>query len=292
MFPDLVKTVISDADTVISVLLTNDRFRTMFLDEESQLREELIKIREIALLIEGTPNEVAWRVYDHCSTVTRLYAVYEKFVKSLITNWLEILPACVVEYKDLEERIRESHRIGTGRLLVDLSKNRFKHLPLKRVVSSLFSGVNEDSEYDLIPDAFLLHEQNLRKDELNKLICNAGIDNAWSWIQNHREVKQYISDDKKAESELDQLILFRNQAAHGAIEVDEILGVGSLVELAEFIKVLCISLEELFAFHVIEKKAAIKEFTCIGSITEWFDRPNAATVYTQVHPERFSSRQK
>jgi MAE_28990/MAE_18760-like HEPN len=278
MFQDLVKTVISDADTVTSILLTNDRFRTIFLDEENQLREELIKIKEIASLIDGTPNEVAWRVYDHCSTVTRLYAVYEKFVKNLITDWLEFLPNCITEYKDLEKRIRDTHRIGVGRLLVDLSKNRFEHLSVEKVVRSLFSGVNEESEYDLIPDAFLLHEQNLRKDELNKLICDAGIDNAWDWIQNHREVKQYMADDKKAESELNQLVLFRNQAAHGATEVDEILGVRSLVELAEFVKVLCMFLEELFAFHVLEKKAAINKFTYIGNITEWFNKPNAGVA--------------
>lgn len=278
MFQDLLQAVISDVDAVASVILTNDRFRTIFLDEKSQLREELIKINELALLVDSTPNEIAWRVYDHCSTVTRLYAVYEKFVKNLITGWLEVLPNCVPQYVNLEERIRETHRTGVGKLLVDFRKNRFQHLTLKRVVNSLFSGVNEDGKYDLIPDAFLLHEQNLRRDDLNKLICDVGIDNAWNWVENHREVRRYVADEKSAANELNQLVLFRNQAAHGAIEVDEILGINNLVELVEFVKVLCISLEELFAFNVLEKKVAINEFTCIGSITEWFDQPDAGVA--------------
>jgi len=278
MFQELLQVVISDVDTVSSVLLTNDRFRTIFLDEKNNLREELKKFEELSLLITGTPSEVGWKVYDHCSTVTRLYAIYEKFVKSLVASWLRLLPNCVAQYKDLEERIRDTHRIGVGRLLVDLSKTRFNHLSIEKVVSSLFYGVHENAEYDLIPDAFLLYEQNLRKDELNKLICDAGIDNAWNWVENHREVKRYIADEKSAGKELNQLVLFRNQAAHGAIEVDEILGVNSLIELADFIKVLCISLEELFALSVLEKKAAIGKFSCVGNITEWFDKPNAGVA--------------
>lgn len=278
MFRTLLQVVIADTNTVSAMLLTNDRFRTTFLDRESQLRQELERFEEIRLLIGDAPDETSWRVYDHCSTVTRLYAIYENFVKKSISRWLELLPSCVAQYRNLEERIRDTHRIGVGRLLIDLSKNRFNHLSIERVVGSLFQGVNESAQYDLIPDAFLLHEQNLRREELNKLISNVGIENAWHWIENHREVKKYVADEKSAESELNKLVLFRNQAAHGAIDVDEILGVNSLIEFVEFVRVLCIALEELFALSFLEKKVAIGELTYIGNIFEWYSKRDAGVA--------------
>ena len=277
MFTELLDLVISDANAVHQILVTNDRLRKI-LDKDNQIRSRLEEIDELKLLINDSPHETSWRVCDHCSAVTRLYAIYEQFVKNLIIGWLDLLPNYIVKYEQLEERIRNTHRVGVGKLLIDLSKDRFNHLPIEKVVGSLFDGISGKNNYNLIPEAFLLQEQNLRKAELNRLICNIGIENAWDWIENHRNVKEYIADEKKAEYELNQLVLFRNRAAHGAIDVDEILGVGSLTELVDFTKALCIALEELFAYSALEKRTGSGEFIKIGDITEWFAEPDAGVA--------------
>jgi len=151
--------------------------------------EDPVKLTEIIRVI---PEKNEWQSYEHCAAVTRLYAVYENFVEDLISQWLRSIPQLGTSYSDLDERIKNTHREGVGRLLLDLKKKRYQNLSENDVIKGLFYGVNDNKKYDLIPDAFLLHEQNLRKDELEKLFADAGIANAWMWVNNHISVKQFV----------------------------------------------------------------------------------------------------
>ncbi|WP_446358366.1 MAE_28990/MAE_18760 family HEPN-like nuclease [Coleofasciculus sp. A1-SPW-01] len=136
-------------------------------------------------------------MYDHCAVVTRLYAIYERFVENLIREWIQVLPDLFPVYADLEERICNTHRIGVARLLLDLTKNRFGHLSIEEVIRGLFYGASgTGTKYELLPDAFLLHEQNLRREPLEKMFADAGIGNAWTWVEKYRKIKNFISWNK------------------------------------------------------------------------------------------------
>ncbi len=200
-------------DTIRAIILTNQKLREIAIATKQE-SEESVKITE---LIEVIPEENEWRIYERCAAITRLYAVYEKFVEDLIFLWLEFLPEQVSSYSDLDERIRNTHREGVGRLLLDLKKKRFKTLQEIDVVKELFDGITGKEKYYLIPQAFLLHEQNLRKDELDRLLADAGIADAWRWVN------KYMESQNISERRLNELISYRNDAAHGAV-VDEILG--------------------------------------------------------------------
>jgi hypothetical protein len=64
---------------------------------------------------------------------------------------------------------------GYRRLLIDIKKNRFQHLSVEKVVQGLSCGITDTGKYELLPDAFLLHEQNLRKEVLETVLKNAGL---------------------------------------------------------------------------------------------------------------------
>ncbi len=275
-------TVRENISTVRSIIKTNDRLREVAFGKNAVREQESNEYAELfTTLIQDIPKARDWRVYEHCATVTRLYAIYERFVEDLVSDWLGLLPGLFPSYSDLEERIRNTHQIGVGRLLLDLKKNRYKHLSLEEVVRGLFCGVTGEEEYELLSDAFLFHEQNLRRETLEKLLADAGIPNAWAWIDKHRTVKDFVEEvrgnQNTAEGELNELISYRNDAAHGA-PIDNFLGSTALLELSGFIETLCQALAELVTYQVIERKKSIGQAREIGRITEWFKQPKAGVA--------------
>lgn len=281
MFDELLKIVSVNISTVHKIIHTNDRLRGIVFRKDTPTQQESDENTQFTKLIEGVPSEQEWLVYDRCAVVTRLYAIYERFVEDLIAEWLELLPDIVTEYSDLEKSIKDTHQIGVGRLLLDLKKKRFEHLSINEVIQGLFDGVTGQEKYKLIPDAFLLHEQNLRREVLEKLFADAGMSKAWDWVDKHRNVKQFIEEvrgsQNTAEGELNELITYRNDAAHGAI-VDDILGTKELLELGDFVENLCQALAELVTFQVISRQTAIGKAKEIGQVTEWFKKSRAGVA--------------
>ncbi|WP_333243854.1 MULTISPECIES: MAE_28990/MAE_18760 family HEPN-like nuclease [unclassified Microcoleus] len=238
---------------------------------------------EFAALIEEIPSKDEWRIYDRSAVVTRLYAIYERFVEDLISDWLRRMPDLVPRYSDLGEKIQNTHREGIGRLLIDIKKNRFQHLSVEKVVQGLSCGITDTGKYELLPDAFLLHEQNLRKEALETVLKNAGIDEAWKWVSNHKEIKYFVEEvrgrQNTAEGELNQLVDYRNEAAHGS--TNQILGTQELLDLGDFVEALCKSLADLVTYKIILLQKALGLVREIGEITEWFKKQQAYVAKVQ-----------
>ncbi|AFZ08175.1 hypothetical protein Osc7112_3833 [Oscillatoria nigro-viridis PCC 7112] len=279
MFDELLKTVCLKISTVRSMIKINDRLRKIVFQDSSDIKQ-LKENPEFAALIEVISSKPEWRIYDRCAVVTRLYAIYERFVEDLISDWLRLMPDLVPRYSDLGEKIQNTHREGIGRLLIDLKKNRFQHLSVEQVVQGLSCGITDAGKYELLPEAFLLHEQNLRKEVLETVLKNAGIDEAWKWIINHKEVKYFVEEvrgsQNSAEGELKQLVDYRNKAAHGS--ADEILGIQELLDLADFVEALCKSLADLVTYNIILRQIDRGLVSEIGKITEWFKKPQAGVA--------------
>jgi hypothetical protein len=279
MFEELIEKASVKISTVRAIIKTNHRLRSIVF-RDSLNKQKLEENPEFTALMEVISTEKEWEIYDRSAVVTRLYAIYERFVEDLISDWLRLLPDLVPRYSDLEEKIQNTHREGIGRLLIDIKKNRFQHLSVEKVVQGLSCGITETGKYELLPDAFLLHEQNLRKEVLETVLRNAGIDEAWKWVTNHKEIKYFVEEvrgsQNTAEGELKQLVDYRNEAAHGS--VDEILGTQELLELGDFVESLCKSLADLVTYNIIllqTKQEVVRE---IGKITEWFKKPQAGVA--------------
>ena len=280
MFENLVEIVNVNINSIRAIIQTNDRLRKIV--EEGRVNIQRPKDnQEIVELLKGVPNEKEWELYEHCAVVTRLYAIYERFVEELISTWLQYLPQLVENYLELDEKIHNTHREGVGRILIEFKKDRFKDLSENQVIRGLFYGTtNPNKNYELLPEAFLLHDQNLRKDILEKLFTDAGISNTWQWVVKHRKVRNFIEEirgnQNTAVTELNQLISYRNEAAHGV--VDQILGTQELLDLGDFIKALCQALAELVTYQIIQKQTSIGKAKEIGEITEWFKKSKAAVA--------------
>ncbi|WP_242038874.1 MAE_28990/MAE_18760 family HEPN-like nuclease [Anabaena lutea] len=269
----------ANISTIRSIIKTNEKIRDIAFGDVSLHKEETKIV--FMNIFQDTPKLNDWRVYDHCAVVTRLYAIYETFVEDLIRDWLIILQELFPSYSDLDESIRNTHQNGVGRLLIELKKNRYSHLTVEEVTRGLFYGNTGEGKYELLPDAFLFHEQNLRKDTLNKLLTDAGVPNTWSWILKNRYIMHFVKEiranENSVENELDTFISYRNDAAHGT-NIDDFLAANALLELCDFVEALCQALSELVTYQVIEKKKLIGQIQEIGKITEWYQEPKAAIL--------------
>ncbi|MGB3534967.1 MAG: MAE_28990/MAE_18760 family HEPN-like nuclease [Microcoleaceae cyanobacterium] len=279
IFQKLLRRAEDNISTVRSVIQTNENIRKVIFGYKNVQQQSIDCQQLLDLIQKDIPKPRDWKIYDHCAAVTKLYAIYENFVEDLIRDWLSLLPEICPNYNDLEEIITKTHQLGAGRLLIDLNKKRYKHLSFEDVVNSLHSGIDNSGSYELLADAFLFHEQNLRKDTLNKLLADAGINDSWLWIEQHTAIRDFVAQGSQntAEGELNELIVYRNDAAH-TTSIDNSLGFNALLELCTFTESICQALTDLFTYKVIEKKAKIGKAKYIGKITEWFKKPQAGVA--------------
>jgi hypothetical protein len=108
---------------------------------------------------------------------------------------------------------------------------------------------------------------------------------SWQWVQHSEAILTFLSgngkDDPKAvENELRDFIDYRNEAAHGPVSVDSLIGLSSLLEFADFIERLCQTIRELVSWAIIKLKAESEGAVKIAKITEHFE--NDAIIATTV----------
>ncbi|MTJ55089.1 hypothetical protein FJR38_21665 [Anabaena sp. UHCC 0253] len=282
MFHNLLMAVKANISTIRSIIKTNEKMREIDFEDVSLYTEETKTI--LMNIFQDIPDKNNSRVYDQCAVVTRLYAIYESFVEDLIQSWLILLPDLYPNYLDLDNAIRKTHQSGVGRLLQEILRednNRYKELSAQKVILGLLNGETGENKYELLPEAFLFHEQNLRKNSLEKLLANAGIFDSWSWVVNHRDIKNFLKEIRgnqtTLEKELNIFISYRNEASHST-KIEDWLGFKPLLELCDFVESLCEALTELVNYQVIERKKSISQAQEIGKITEWFKKPQACVL--------------
>jgi hypothetical protein len=220
-----------------------------------------------------TPDLTEWRIIDHCSAVTRLYSIYERFVHELLGAFLAFLESSAA-YPDLDASLRAEHRRSLGQVLLSMDQERYRALQFESIIEDLAKAFSHSGSYRLLPEAMLAHEQNLRLTELSKLFNRCGITGVTEWVLKHRVLKKFFSEQErqsdKADAELKQIVNYRNDAAHG--DVDTVLGAEILMEYTEFLSAMLQALAECVQWWVIEKSLEYKKTRLAGKINEIFSK--------------------
>src|SRR5262245_32532837 len=99
----------------------NDHIRTHFLDE-ADLSNFAVNVGATSYTAARShvTDSLQWRIFAHCASVTRLYALYEGFVYELVSAWLKLVPSLYASYSELPDAIVNQHRVGVGTLLQKL----------------------------------------------------------------------------------------------------------------------------------------------------------------------------
>ncbi|MDP2259518.1 MAG: MAE_28990/MAE_18760 family HEPN-like nuclease [Caulobacter sp.] len=193
------------------------------------------------ILAEVAPDRVEWRIIDHCTAVTRLYAIYEHFAHQLIVEHLSLLQTNF-RFAELPPSVQVAYRSGLSKIMEKKDGPRYAEIDLAFVVNQYGLALG-GKKFVLEPKAMLAHEQNLRLSELGKLFAASGMPGIESWISKSPSISVFFDCGDRvggsAEAELAELIKYRNEAAHGGIVVDDVLGPETLAEFCTFMEVLC-----------------------------------------------------
>jgi hypothetical protein len=226
----------------------------------------------------NAPQDIGWRIYDHCAAVTRLYAIYESFVEELLTDVLSVIPE-MFTYKELKEDFRRHHRNGIAHVLEKIEK-RYKKLDAAQVIQDFNAALTGATPYTVLPQAMLRHDENLRLDILTSIFDRFDIPNVGGWLHQHRSTKDYFKyirgEQNTVDAELVTFIQYRNDAAHGY--VDEGFGKEQLLVYCGFMEALCRTLYERSNHWALSRKITLCQADKLGNITEEFRRVEAAII--------------
>lgn len=188
-----------------------------------------------------------WRVLDYSTTVTRLYQIFESLVHDSVAEWLGYL-SDLVDYSTLPSEVQTAHRNGIGFILQNFEGRRFDGMSPAKIVEDYDGALAGKQPYILLDEAFLLHERNLRMDEIQNILKSCGVKvNLLEWVRAHR-----ISNDESlsligqtsVERCLASFIDLRNEASHATRRVSEVIGEDALIAYVKFIRALCVAIVE------------------------------------------------
>ena len=227
------------------------------------------------------PGRADWAVYDHCAGITRLYAIYERFVRDLVTAWLKLIPSLFATYSVLPDSLRKQHILGVARVLPRLGDRRYQHLATDQIIGGLYRGQMGGQEYELLYELFAITERNLRLDALVELFSRVAIPDIKTWLDYHHDLQSFMSTtcggQETVDSKLNALVSYRNEAAHGE-DVGQVIGLNDFLDLVAFIQTLCVAVAEC-AFHcVCECQVTNSSMITLGKVTEVFPIPRAVVA--------------
>ena len=215
----------------------------------------------------------AWRVNDHCAAVNRAYAVFERFIEAVLADWITERSRRS-KYTDLPQQIRNSYSCGMAEILRSLSHARYSHLSEGDLISGLNDALRGNSDYRLYPECLTFHRNNFRWSELSEVFARCGVDNLKDWISHSGRLQEFFETSDRiselTESKLAELIGYRNDASHGAVDVDQILGLEALEAIFDFIEALAADLMDLVRDRWVEWLLSVDQAKDVGSISEKF----------------------
>jgi hypothetical protein len=129
--------------------------------EQISVVEELIDVHQ-SLTVEREPDSRnRLKLYSVCSCVTRLYAIYERFVESIISDYLDAIPD-LVPYQSLADELKKDYRMGISHVLSRIDSERYEHLAHENVILWYHEALTNSTKYRFVTEALTRHDHNLR----------------------------------------------------------------------------------------------------------------------------------
>ncbi|RYY47494.1 MAG: hypothetical protein EOO06_12375 [Chitinophagaceae bacterium] len=211
------------------------------------------------------------RVYAVSACVTRLYAIYERFVETIISDYLDALAECV-PFVALSDGFKAEYRMGISIVLSKLDHARYAHLNPENVIEWYHQAMSNVSPYRFVNEALIRHDQNLRLNIVEELLKRIQIGDVKSWISKHPQVKALYpgasSVHEQFESEVKDFVQLRNDAAHGTL--DDLEGVDNLLRLCDVVHALVLSIGSFFRKSILGHFVSSSKVLPLGRVIDSF----------------------
>jgi hypothetical protein len=228
------------------------RSRTISLPSDAQLKVSIAERNEYS------------RYFDYSGALTRLYSTYENYVFSIISIWLRFLATTTYSCLSAGElkEVRERYRVLAGFCLQNFSQKRLDSIGTERLLFSTLKNFRGRAGEPLIPEVFYSNLNNLRLGDLVGLLHVVKLQDANGFLAKRRYLQEFLDGtDHSLDSYLTEFVQRRNEVAHGTAEGD-LLGLSSLVALADFLEVLGRGVKDLTLNNLLRSNKCL----LIGSI--------------------------
>ena len=244
--------------------------------EQIAVAKAAISNHEDFLRAQPSERRGSVRIYAVTSCVTRLYAVYEHFVESLISDYLDAIPE-LGPYAKLSDGLRKEYRIGISHILGKLDSERYGHLTHENVILWYHQAISNSPNYRFVTEALTRHDTNLRLNIVETLISRVDLQGFRSWLVNSEEIA-FLYEEQTAiveqlEAEIRSFVQLRNDAAHGSLQALE--GRDNLMRYCELIAALVKTMATYFSRCLLLKRVEAGRCRKIGTVTEIFPRAGA-----------------
>ncbi len=244
--------------------------------EQVRIVEELIPIHESVSNDKASETRLRIKLYAVSSCVTRLYAIYENFVETILSDFLDAIPE-ISSYESLSTELKSDYRIGISHILSKIDNERYSHLTHESVVLWYHEALTNEPKYRFVTEALIRHEQNLRLNVLELLLGRIQLTGIRAWLaQNDAVMSLYTERDSVSEqldAELRAFVQIRNDAAHGIL--DDLQGKDNLQRFCELMKSLILAISSFLHKSLLLLKANAGKVRKIGEVTEVFKKSGA-----------------
>jgi len=204
------------------------------------------------------------RYFDYSGALTSLYASYETYIFSMVSIWLRLVAATsytILPSKEVEE-LRESYRRHVGFCVQHLSQKRFENLGLQNLLLSTLKVARGRKKELLIPEVFFSNLNNLRLSDLYELFSDIKLADTASFLSKRTYLQEFLDGTGTTlESYLSGFVQRRNDVAHGTSS-GELLGLPSLIEIADFLELVGRSVKDLLINNMLRSSNCVQ----IGTI--------------------------
>jgi hypothetical protein len=217
------------------------------------------------------------RILEYCTTITRLYSLFEAFVEETIADWISKLPY-FYKYDQLDKKTKTKHQRGIAYILNNLDRQKYSGLNKIQLVKDFYDSLNNNTSYCLQAEAFCFHDNNLRYEQLLELLSGISIAESDEWLRSYPPLVKLFGDSWSQNSvphELNNFIENRNEVSHGT--PINICGKAELFNLLDFIENLFKAIYELFHKHYLSLNCSRNTHKYIGDIKKTYSN-NIAIV--------------
>lgn len=190
----------------------------------------------------GIVDIAYWKAFDHCATVVRCYATFERFIVSVTDEWVR----WSLTYHPMpflrSEKVRSLYESGLAEIFRRRTTTRFANLDRVRLAQgvALLYADPLPINPSLPLDPFFAAQPNLTLAHVTQLFIAIGLGDPKNWVAECAAVQDLCAEEGfGVEEELKQLVERRNEAAHGNGLPAEILGTNDLLARVELLSRLC-----------------------------------------------------
>jgi hypothetical protein len=240
---------------------------------------EFIGHHEALLADRDAASRQEMKLYSMSACVTRLYAIYEDFVETLVSDYLDVIPE-LCAFEDLAESVRAEYRVGISHLLNRLDSPRYSHLNHADLIRWYHEALIAQRPYRFVPEALTRHDENLRLSVLGGMLKRVQLNDLQGWLSHHDAIAGLFDEPgalwEQVEAELKNFIQLRNDAAHGSLSA--LAGPETLLRHCDLVSALVQALSAYLYRHVVLWRHQVSKSRLIGRVEEVFERPRAFIV--------------